>query len=227
MNKSLHRLKLRPYADDVSLEPSGRRDRKKQQTRSALMSAALRLVDERGLDRVTVEEISAAVDVSSRTFFNYFATKDDAVLGDPLIDGSALRQGLLDQPREVPILEAVLRVLDPVTERIQADRDLWLLRLRVIRRNPALLPALFARSTIEEERFVAAVAARVGLPADHTFPRLAAAVAGAAFRTAVMRWAATDGRGRLADHVHEAYGYLAAGLATPPPSVRHRGSPDH
>lgn len=199
-------------------ESAGRRDRKKRQTRAALTSAALRLVDERGLDRVTVEEISAEADVSSRTFFNYFATKDEAILGEPLVDGPALCQGLLDQPREVPIVEAVRRVFDPAIEQIQADRDLWLLRLRVIQHNPALLPVLIARGAAEEERFVAAIATRVRVPADHAFPQLAAALTGAAFRTALIRWAAGGGRGQLADLVREAYALLASGLAAPGPT---------
>nr|WP_245534372.1 TetR/AcrR family transcriptional regulator [Xylanimonas cellulosilytica] len=57
------------------------RERKKRERRRALIDAAQALVRERGLDGVTVEEISAAAGVSTRTFFNYFASKDDAVLG--------------------------------------------------------------------------------------------------------------------------------------------------
>jgi AcrR family transcriptional regulator len=63
---------------DVETPAPGQGDRKKLQTRAAPMAAALRLVDERGLSAVTVDEISAAADVSTRTFFNYFAAKDDA-----------------------------------------------------------------------------------------------------------------------------------------------------
>ncbi|MFI5889087.1 TetR/AcrR family transcriptional regulator [Actinoplanes sp. NPDC051513] len=190
----------------------GRRDRKKQQTRSALMSAALRLVDERGLDRVTVEEISAAADVSSRTFFNYFATKDDAILGDPVMEGPVVCRRLLAQPPEVPIVDAVLQVFDPAIEQIQAERELWLLRMRVIKNNPALLPVLFTRGAVEEERFVAAVAERVGVPKDHTFPVLTAALTGAAFRTAMMRWATSGTNEHLSKYVNESFALLRNGL---------------
>ena len=56
------------------------------------MAAALRLVDERGLEHVTVEDISEAADVSPRTFFNYFATKDDAVFGSMLEGSERIRE---------------------------------------------------------------------------------------------------------------------------------------
>lgn len=61
----------------------GLRERKKQQTRAAIHTAALELVTDRGLAGVTVEEICAAAGVSPRTFFNYFPSKGNAALGLP------------------------------------------------------------------------------------------------------------------------------------------------
>ncbi|XVU24537.1 TetR/AcrR family transcriptional regulator [Actinoplanes sp. CA-054009] len=189
-----------------------RRDRKKQQTRSALMSAALRLADERGLDHVTVEEISEAADVSPRTFFNYFATKDDAIIGEQIADGPSVCDRLLATPAEVPLIPAILAALTPEIEQFQADRELWLLRMRVIKNNPALLPILVSRGAVAEQESAVAIATRLSLPADDFLPLLAATLTGTAVRAAMMRWADTDGAGDLLELVREAFGVLAEGL---------------
>ncbi|MEV4347601.1 TetR family transcriptional regulator [Actinoplanes sp. NPDC049596] len=196
-----------------------RRDRKKLQTRAALMSAALRLAEERGLDHVTVEEISEAADVSPRTFFNYFATKDDAIIGEPVADGPSVCDRLLAVPAEVPLVAAVLTALVPEIEQIQADRDIWLLRMRVIKDNSALLPILVAKGAIAEQEWAGAIATRLGLPAGGYFPLLAATLTGTAVRAAMMRWAdrSDDNPGdqNLLELVREAFGVLAEGLNTP------------
>lgn len=59
----------------------GLRERKRAQTSEAIHVAAAELVLERGLDATTIDAISERADVSTRTFFNYFASKEDAVLG--------------------------------------------------------------------------------------------------------------------------------------------------
>ncbi|HEY1531977.1 MAG TPA: TetR/AcrR family transcriptional regulator [Galbitalea sp.] len=58
----------------------GLRERKKQHTRTAIHEAALRLIDEQGLEATTIEQICQSADVSSRTFFNYYPSKAAAAL---------------------------------------------------------------------------------------------------------------------------------------------------
>ncbi|RSM57299.1 TetR/AcrR family transcriptional regulator [Amycolatopsis sp. WAC 01376] len=63
-------------------EPVGLRERKKWRTRKALIETAYRLFEQQGYDRTTTAEIAAAAEVSTATFFNHFATKEDLVLTD-------------------------------------------------------------------------------------------------------------------------------------------------
>lgn len=61
---------------------TGARERKKRETARAIEVAAVELAAEHGLSEITIESISAQADVTSRTFFNYYASKEDAVLGN-------------------------------------------------------------------------------------------------------------------------------------------------
>lgn len=192
----------------------GLRDRKKQQTRAALIEAALRLVDERGLENVTVEDISAAADVSPRTFFNYFATKDEALIGDHMADDHGIRERFLAADPALGVLDAMLLATEPVLAEIQRDQEIWFRRIRVMTHNPQLVAGLMTRSARAERELVVAIAERVGVDPDSGWPSLAAAVTGAAFRAALLHWAEAHTR-PLTDHVHEAFGALAAGMPDP------------
>jgi AcrR family transcriptional regulator len=203
------------YADRVSTTAvEGLRGRKKRQTRTALGHAALSLVAEHGLDQVTVEGISAAAGVSTRTFFNYFACKEDAVLGPDPDAGPRMRARVLAAPAELSAAAAVREaLLAEVAAELADDRDLWLQRMRVVQQHPVLLAKVFSGGEAVERELVAGIAERVGLPADDTYPLLLGAATGAAFRVAVARWAGT------ATPLHvllaEAVDMLAHGLAEP------------
>lgn len=68
--------------DRVRHPQLGHRERKKQLTRAALVDAAVRLFETHGYDRTTIAEIAAAAGVAPRTFFSYFATKEDVLFTD-------------------------------------------------------------------------------------------------------------------------------------------------
>lgn len=193
----------------------GRRDRKKLQTRAALADAALRLAAERGLDHVTVEDISEAADVSSRTFFNYFGSKDEAILDGHAINSYEIRNILQTLVPDMPALAAIRLSLNFAIAQMEVDREAWLLRMRVIDANPSLLSSLVAGGAEAERDLVATIGAGLGLDPDHPFPALIVAVTGAAFRAAIVRWAAADGRLTLAELVDEAFAAVATGLPNP------------
>ncbi|MDH2430505.1 TetR family transcriptional regulator [Sphaerisporangium sp. TRM90804] len=198
-----------------SSEKPGRRDRKKLETRAALEHAALRLVAERGLAGVTVEDIAEAVDVSSRTFFNYFPSKEDAIIGTPTSEVE-LSKRLTAAPAGLSALQALGLALREEAELIQTQRDKWLLRLKVFESNPSLLSRLVAGGAEAERGLAAAVAERAG-GADDGFAHLVTAVSLAAFRVAMVRWYAADGGPSLAGLVDQTFSRLAAGLPDPAP----------
>ncbi|MDF5758977.1 TetR family transcriptional regulator [Spongiactinospora sp. TRM90649] len=203
-----------------SSEELGRRDRKKLETRAALERAALRLVAERGLAGVTVEDIAAAVDVSYRTFFNYFPSKEDALIGRDPVAAAELAKNLVAAPGDLPVLGAMRLVLRETGARMQERREEWLLRLRVFERNPALLAKLHAGGVETERELIAAIRERLGAgplpgPDDHGYAELVTAVALTTFRVAMLRWSAAGGESSLPALLDDAFDKVAAGLPDP------------
>lgn len=196
---------------------SALRERKKLATRAALHEAALRLVADRGLDRVSVDDIAAAADVSPRTFFNYFSSKDDAVLGlDPERAGRQA-EALRSRPAEESPLEALRAVAREQAAEMAQESALWPLRLQVIDAHPMLAGRLVAGFSESERVLAEAIAERTGVRvADDVYPMLLAAVGAAAMRVALRRWFATGFTASLPALVDEVWDALAAGLAAPP-----------
>jgi AcrR family transcriptional regulator len=194
----------------------GRRDRKKQQTRTALVDAALRLAAERGLANVTVDDITEAADVSSRTFFNYFSSKDEAILDGHLVGTREVAAILGTLVPDMPVLAALRLSLNFAIAQIEEEREQVLLRMRVIEANPDLLSGLIAGGAESEHDLAQVITDRLGLEPDHPFPPLIVAVTGAAFRAATINWYQTDARRPLGEHVDEAFTAVAAGLPDPP-----------
>jgi AcrR family transcriptional regulator len=205
--------------DILGVQP-GRRERKKLATRQALQDVALRLVAERGLDQVTVEDISEAADVATRTFFNYFSSKEEALLGNLPEKVATVQRMVVDRPAGEAPLEAVCQVLRTMTLRLAERREERLLRQQVIERHPGLLARQLGEYASFEQALAAAVAERLGAGrADALYCRVVAAVAVAAARSAVSTWMAGKGRRPLAGMVDAAFAQLRD-LGSPPPAGR-------
>lgn len=89
----------------------GRRDRKKSETRQALREAAHRLFAEKGFSRTTIDDIAEAADVSRRTFFRYYDSKDDLLRTDVADLLPVMLAALRRRPAEEPPLAAILNAL--------------------------------------------------------------------------------------------------------------------
>jgi AcrR family transcriptional regulator len=195
---------------------SGLRERKKLATRLALHEAALRLVAEHGLDAVSVDDIAGRADVSPRTFFNYFPSKDDAVLGLDPEQPQRQVDDFLARPAGQSPVEALRAVARAQAAEMAEDTELWPLRLTVIDAHPALLGRLAAAFGEAERVLAAAIAERTGTTVGvDVLPTLLAGVAAAAMRTSLHRWLASDFTASLPDLVDEAWDVLAAGLPSP------------
>src|SRR3954471_17826102 len=108
-------------SDMHHVDRPGLRERKKERTRRALASAALRLFDERGYEETTISDIAAAADVSPRTFFSYFPSKDDVVFAEMDERLADVRAGLAERtPGETP-LATFRRVADALLRAITAE----------------------------------------------------------------------------------------------------------
>lgn len=169
----------------------GLRERKKTATRRALQEAALELFLERGLENVTVEEIAAEADVSSRTFFNYFASKEDAVLGDlPIRPDEPVRQEFASGGPSGDFVEDLITMLTSFlvnTEDLVSHRRRMRMRKQLMEREPQLARGFFGRFHTVELEIAAVIAERWGDPPGENRPFVVAAAAMAVMRQTMKR----------------------------------------
>jgi AcrR family transcriptional regulator len=193
--------------------PIGLRERKKAETRQAISAAALELALAHGPGGVTVDAIAAAADVSPRTVFNYFATKEEAILGVGPDGRAAVVQRLAERPPgEHPLtsLREAMRSDDPT------GAVSWRTRARLAREHPQLQSAYIAGFTALEDDLTEVVARRLGVdPVADPYPRLVVAVALAALRVAVQNAIDVDQVDTVADAVDRAFAVAATGFPVP------------
>ncbi|WP_194903952.1 TetR/AcrR family transcriptional regulator [Catenulispora rubra] len=154
----------------ASAGTADRRERKKNQTREALVYAALDLFEAKGYEETTVREITDAVDVASRTFFRYFANKDDLVLGfaRDFQEGWVLELGT--RPADEEPLTALRNAFAARSRELMKEHpnrqttDIRVLKL--IENTPSLLAAQLRNSHERAADVINVLAAREGVDPD-------------------------------------------------------------
>ncbi|WP_335983433.1 MULTISPECIES: TetR family transcriptional regulator [Streptomycetaceae] len=212
-------------------EPS-RRGRKRAATQEALHRAAMRLFAERGFAETTVVDITEAVDVSARTFFRYFASKEDVLSHELRQLGPALAAEVVDRPADEAPLEAVLNALLSFGA---GGRDVLVSLTALLPHStvdtggpvPPTLPSARVLAVFAEWEadLVKALLQRNGVddPDDRQLLRaeVTARAALAGMRTAFSRFRDVTARGEAAegtfkDLVTEAFAILRDGCGFPP-----------
>jgi len=205
----------------VTEQPVSLRERKKQATRRLLRRAALDLVAERGLANVTVEDIADAAEVSPRTFFNYFPSKEAALFGGQDPDRAAmLRDRIASRPAGEPVLGVLRTVLAEDTQSMADElrslggdpRDA-LRRMKEARNDPHVRAAHAAQMARIERAIAEGLATRLGADQEtDPYPSVLAAAAVAVIRACIAFWAGSGGTVPLGQLIDRAFRALADGL---------------
>ena len=215
---------------------SSLRERKKLATRRGIRRVALELIAERGFSHVTVEDIAAAADVSPRTFFNYFPSKEAVLFGADPGRAEEVRARLVhDLPGHsaLEVLRAVLtdraRQLAAELAALGGDPARWAAQVKAAQADPQLRAAQASHMAQVEASFASALAERLGTDPDRDpYPTLLASAATAVLRATMSFWAGAGGTVPLEQLADAAFRALADGfpengalrdLATGPPQA--------
>jgi len=195
---------------------TGLRERKKEKTRDALVASAMHQFAGRGFDHVTVEEIAASCEVSPRTFFRYFASKEDVLFADSDARCERLLEALEEQQADASPFQALAAAVALLTSDYAEQRDMLRVRQEIVTATPSLRTRAAERQQGWESSIIQQLR-ESGRARDLSDFDLRLLVAGttAALRVAIEAWIATDGSKDLGEFLDHAFQRLRAGLDNP------------
>lgn len=198
--------------DSRQMAVSGLRALTRDAVRANVADAALVLFDENGFDQTTVEDIVTAVGISPRSFFRYFPSKEDVVIGDLVIAGTELRDNVARRLPENTVWQALRGAMGDGADQIDADPARWLRIMRVINSAPSLRARNLEKHLTWSALLIPVIAAHADSP-----PRLAdlpaRALVGTAFAcldAALASWTETHGAVPFVDVLEAAFNTVSA-----------------
>lgn len=195
----------------------GLRERKKRELRHLLSELALDLFSKRGFESVTVAEIAAAANVSEKTVFNHFATKEDLLLTDRRELWSRLVQEIQDRAAGIPVIEVVRQHVLSIVKHLQnapaGKRNAF---SKVVRSTPAIHMRLFEMSLEYERQIGDLLAEETGASKSDPTPWVIASFIGPLSRLAFgVGWGDDKARAQaeMLAGINAAFDRLEKGLA--------------
>jgi len=188
MNSSkLLESKRKTTTSRASPEP-GLRARKRLETRDRITKAAMDLFLARGYEATTLDDIAAAADISRRSFFHYFASKEDVVIAWQDASADAMSAAIAARPAEEPMLTAAENAVLTMARRFRPEEAAALACLK--RETPVLRAREQVKYEKMERAMATALAARTDDPAEQLRARLVAMITTGAIRLASENWMA-------------------------------------
>ena len=190
----------------------GLRERRRRQTSADIRGAAVRLVRERGFDKLTIEAICAEAGISVRTFFNYFPNKESAIVYGPSdIPPELVEEFVGAGPASYSVLlDELIKLAAHHLRDMPPDRDQAETMLELAKTTPAMLAAFLADLERFQNHLIDIVARRQGMKPDEEIPAVISALALTAIRSGIERW--TSGTPEDADDTPLPYVERAAAL---------------
>lgn len=205
-------VKLELVAPQTEPGGPGLRERKKIERRRTIEAAALDLFARHGFDATTTEQIAAAADISPRTFFSYFPTKEDVVLADYAQRLERILAELAERPEGERPWEALRVSLLAVASDYEAEREQLMVRFAIMARCPSVFARSLALQAGWENSLATAMANRMGTDSDDLTPGLMAAAALAAMRSSIRHWLLTGHAEPLPSLVEVCFDNLGRGF---------------
>lgn len=203
----------------MSIQP-GLRDRKKAATRAALSDAAARLARALGIDCVTADAIASEAGVSTRTFHNYFSSKEEAVLAHFEASAQDWVDMLRERPEDEPIWDSVEHLMVAIVTHSRRTLEDTHALMEMVESSPALLAKKMQMHLRLTRLLGEVIAERTGTDLDtDLYPNLLHMMVGAACKTSLDLWlSGKSGATGPEALVREAFRQLRAGLPQPDPS---------
>jgi len=210
----------------MTIAEPGLRERKRLATRHAIQMAAIELAFERGVDGATVDEISRRADVSARTFFNYFPSKEAALIGElPVLPARERLDEFVNAGPGSVLLDDLGALVAGATDELMSDSVLNRERIALLKRHAELFAMRMSAMREFEDELRVVVAERLvrdepGIATDpdrlDSRSRLITLIAFGAIRHAWACWSEGAAGVTLRERITESFAELHSLIATGP-----------